>query len=658
MPADAIGLAHRMRPPRLAPPTAAAALFFAALAAWMMHEVLQEPGGSIPGLHPGDNVASLWNTWWFAHAASRAQPVYSTGMLFAPAGTQLSLHTHATTHSVLAWPLASAGATIAAHNLAILAGLTLNGLAVWLLAFRLTGDRIASVAAGFIFSCSAFVQIHALGHVNLVHAWVLPAFALSLARLSSGSTAGALACGTAAALVVYTDYYFAIYAGILAAAWWVRAAVSVEFQRRPSWSSRLRFALLALLALDAAVIATIAVTGGTSLDLGVTRVSIRGIRNPLTVFWLLLALWLVARHPLRASFRRRPGGTGPSGRPVLTALATAAVLTAPLWIALARVVTAGDYATQQVLWRSSPAGADVATLLLGHPRHLVWGGAVAGVYERLGIDLMEQSLWLGIIPLAVIVARRRAWIATGDARFWLAIGLVFLVLSMGPFLRVAGVDTGLPLPQALLRYVPVFSNARIPGRAAVMVQLGVAVLFACAVAGTARRRPAAVAIAAALLLETMPAHLPADRVPRADAVDAALTRATADGAVAELPLGLRDGFGEVGQLDHRALAHQLWHQRPLVGGFVARLPERVKRLQLGSPAVAALVEISTPDQAVAPLAAGAAAQAAAGGIAFVVVNRDTFVAPRLPAAQLEAAGFTLIARDGPRELYSTAPAPR
>ena len=60
----------------------------------------------------------------------------------------------------------------------------------------------------------------------------------------------------------------------------------------------------------------------------------------------------------------------------------------------------------------------------------------------------------------------------------------------------------------------------------------------------------------------------------------------------------------------------------------------------------------------APLAAGAAAQAAAGGIAFVVVNRDTFVAPRLPAAQLEAAGFTLIARDGPRELYSTAPAPR
>lgn len=657
MPGDAIGLAHRMRPPRLVPPMAAAALFFAALAAWMMHRVLEAPGASIPGLHPGDDVAALWNTWWFAHAASRAQPVYWTGLLFAPAGTQLSLHTHATTHSVLAWPLAAAGATIAAHNLAILAGLTLNGLAAWLLAFRLTGDRIASVAAGLIFACSAFVQIHALGHINLLHAWVLPTFALSLLRLSSG-TAGALACGAAAALVVYTDYYFAIYAGILAAAWWVRMAVSVEFRRRPSWPSSLRLALLVLFVLDAAVIATIAVTGGTALDLGVTRVSIRGIRNPLTVFWFLLAVWLVARHPFRASLRRRHRGAHPPGQAALAALATAALLTAPLWIALARVVTAGDYETQQVLWRSSPPGGDVATMLLGHPRHLVWGGAVAGLYERLGIDLMEQSLWLGIIPLAVIVARRRAWIAAADARFWLAIGLAFLVLSMGPFLRVAGVDTGLPLPQALLRYVPVFSNARIPGRAAVMVQLGVAVLFAFAMVGVTWRRPAVAAIATALVLETMPARLPADRVPQADAVDAALRHATAEGAVGELPLGLRDGFGEVGQLDHRAQAHQLWHGRPLVGGFVARLPERVKRLQLGSPPIAALVEISTPDHPVPVLAAGAAAQAAASGIAFVVVNRDTFVAARLPAAQLEAAGFRLVARDGPRELYATAPAPR
>lgn len=658
MPADAIGLAHRMRPPRLVPPMAAAALCFAALAAWMMHRVLEAPGATIPGLHSGDNVAALWNTWWFAHAAGRAQPVYWTGMLFAPAGTQLSLHTHATTHSVLAWPLAAAGATIAAHNLAILAGLTLNGLAVWLLAYRLTGDWLASVAAGLIFSCSAFVQIHALGHVNLVHAWVLPVFALSLLRLSSGAAAGALGCGAAAALVAYTDYYFAIYAGILAAAWWVRATVSVEFQRRPSWSSRLRLALLGLLALDAAVIATIAVTGGTALDLGVTRVSIRGIRNPLTVFWFLLALWLVARHPFRASLRRREPGASPPRRAALTALATAALLTAPLWIALARVVAAGDYATQDVLWRSSPPGGDVATMLLGHPRHLLWGGVVAGVYERLGIDLMEQSLWLGIVPLAVIVARRRAWIDSGDARFWLAIALVFLVLSMGPFLRVAGVDTGLPLPQALLRYVPVFSNARIPGRAAVMVQLAVAVLFALAMAGVSWRRPATAAIAVAFVVETLPARLPADHVPQADAVDAALTRATAAGAVAELPLGLRDGFGEVGQLDHRALAHQLWHQRPLVGGFVARLPERVERLQLGSPAIAALVEVSTPDHPVPVLSAGAAAQAAASGIAFVVVNRDTFVSPRLPSAQLEAAGFHLVARDGPRELYATVPAPR
>ena len=163
---------------------------------------------------------------------------------------------------------------------------------------------------------------------------------------------------------------------------------------------------------------------------------------------------------------------------------------------------------------------------------------------------------------------------------------------------------------------------------------------------------------ALVVLESMPSRLPTFIVPQADAVDAELRRAGGAGSVVELPLGLRDGFGEVGQLDHRALAHQLWHRQPLVGGFVARLSPRVRRAQVESPAIAALLNLSTPGEAPAPLAPDAARGASAAGIAFLVLNRDTIVGDRLRPGALESSGFTLLVKDGPRELYATGAPPR
>lgn len=627
--------------------------FFVAMGIWPMLLVSQAPSSLIPGLHLGDNVAALWNTWWFAYAVDHGLPVYRTGMLFAPVGTQLSLHTHTTAHSLLGWPLAAGGATVAGHNVALAVGLVLNGFCSWLLAARLTGAPVASLAAGLIFSLSAYVQIHALGHVNLLHAWVLPLFALLLVRLPTAGLAATVGCGVAAALVVYTDYYYAVYAAIFASAWYARERWHVDLRPGVARAPRFRTILLALLLIDTVVILTIAATGGATLDLGFTRVSVRGLRNPLTAFWVLLATWGIMRRPFAISVGRR-AETRLRVRTLLTAVVTAIVLTAPLWSALGRVLASGEYATQRVLWRSSPAGVDVATLVLGHPRHLLWGEVAAGAYEALGIDVMEQSLYPGWLALAVIVARRRSWIGDADARFWLGIGIVFLVLSLGPFLRVAGADTGMPLPHSVLRYLPVFSNARIPGRAVVMVQLAVAVLAAFALAGLDRRRLVLTIVAVSLALETLPARLPVQRVPQPDAVDAALASSPAPGAVAELPLGLRDGFGETGRLDHRALAHQLWHGRPLVGGFVARLPERVRHAQLASPPIAALLKLSTGEAAPGALDPGFAAAAAAAGIGFVVINRDALGSAALPRPALEAAGLALLASDGPRQVYATA----
>ena len=59
---------------------------------------------------------------------------------------------------------------------------------------------------------------------------------------------------------------------------------------------------------------------------------------------------------------------------------------------------------------------------------------------------------------------------------------IAFVWALGPRLLVAGFDVGLLLPQILARFIPLVNNARVPGRAMVLVYLAVAVLVAIRVA--------------------------------------------------------------------------------------------------------------------------------------------------------------------------------
>ncbi len=338
--------------------------------------------------------------------------------------------------------------------------------------------------------------------------------------------------------------------------------------------------------------------------------------------------------------------------PVLIGIATFLVLASPVVLALLRVIAAGDYTTQTVLWRSSPSGADLLTLILGHPRHVLTGEldplALRRARDRCDGAVAVDRRCSAADPRGngarvALRARRRGWILAA---------VVFTVLALGPFLRIGGLDTALPLPDAVLRYVPVFSNARIPGRAVVVVQLAVAVLLAYALV----RRAAVTAILLVVLVaaEAFPARLPLSVLPSADAVDDLLRTSSSPGAVAELPLGLRDGFVTDGAFDHRALVHQMFHGRALTGGFVARLAPAVREVYADTAILSSLVRLSTPSASDYRLDADAAAQASAAGIAFVVLNRDTFIDARLPRSELERTGFRFVQASGPRELYETA----
>ena len=85
-----------------------------------------------------------------------------------------------------------------------------------------------------------------------------------------------------------------------------------------------------------------------------------------------------------------------------------------------QLIWSGDYVAPRLFWRSGSGGVDLATTVLGNPYNALTGPWTMRMYERLSIDPIEQSAWLGVVPvlLAVMALRRR----DTAIRLWAIIG--------------------------------------------------------------------------------------------------------------------------------------------------------------------------------------------------------------------------------------------
>ena len=176
---------------------------------------------------------------------------------------------------------------------------------------------------------------------------------------------------------------------------------------------------------------------------------------------------------------------------------------------------------------------------------------------------------LGLAVVALISSRRR------EALPWLAVGALFFVLSLGPYLSLGEDDGGggaVPLPFLLLnRYVPLYHYIRFPHRMATFVALPLAVAAAFGAAWIGRRVTSrgarsvlALALAGAVILEgalTWPLVV----TPRG-AINPFYQ------LMAEQPrrFGLVTFPMDFGLLDSRYLYYQAHHGKPLFNGVSPR----------------------------------------------------------------------------------------
>jgi hypothetical protein len=636
-----------------------ALVVFTLLVVWWLWPMAREMSVSVPGAGPGDNLTFVWNVWWTRFALSDpARSVFFSPWLFHPFGADLTLHSNTLLPAVAVSPIANA---VLAQNLLIAAHLFLNFVCAYAIAWRETRHWAGSLTAAVAFGWSPYLSAHLPGHFNLIAAWTLPLVALTATMACEHPTVwrGAIA-GAVLGATAYVDYYYFVFAAVLVAVLSVADAVRISrtHDTRRFWDGPLPRIVLVLLAVDGSIVAWILTTGGGDFHIGGTRVSAQSIANPVTAAWLLILVWIST--VLFRRFRPQLSASVLKERAALVASAgvTLLIVLAPLIVHAMALWRAGGYTTQRYFWRSAPSGIDLVSLVLGNPFSIVYGGPVRRAYDALGINLVENVGWLGpaVVVLAIVAVRKCA----APAMKWFLPAIVFGVWSLGPYFEIAGRGTTLWLPATLIRWVPVIANARIPARAFIVASLCCAVLSAYSIAwlrGQPHRRRAGVVLMGLLALDYAPRPTAIYRMPDAS-IYAHIRGDRIPGAVCELPLGTRDGFGESGKFDARVLYYQTVHERPILGGFVARLPPAVTERYQAMPIVGPLLRLSGGG----PLShehldadrQRAAAELTALGVRYVVVDQHT-ASQDLKTYVDRVLPLRLIARTEDRALYLVDP---
>src|SRR5579883_2745372 len=526
-------------------------------ALWLTDPLYRHLTSAIPAGF--DAPQMLWDLWWtrFALLDLHQSPLYSTYM-FVPQEVNLAFHSLMPLSGLISVPVQLTLGLFAAYNFILLGSLVASCAGAYLLVSQETRSRAGAFIGSLVFGFAPYKFAHlGAGHLPAVTSWAVPFFALFFLR-------------------------------------WLRDA-----GRRDA----------------AAAGVFLACAGLTDLNL------------------FALSLLLGAVLAAGMAWRRRQQGLSSAswnrvqGGALLAGIS--AILMAPLLEALFEGVRHG-WPTSIPLSAAEGWSPDLLGYVLPLPRQPWWGALGRDVADRFNFLDDARVVFTGYLALALaLLALGRA--RSNARRWWLVVGL-FWLLSLGPMLHLAGASQfridgftfSVPLPFLALHALPVFGGLSNPGYFSLLFMLGLAVLAGHGVVklGELRRlRPALVGGLGVLVLAeslTTPLELYG---PRPEAVYQGLAAEPGHQAALIAPVGWIAELGGDGNPDMSELYYATIAEKPLVSGYVSRLPASYLDYYRKQPALSVLLfpdRRATPESQDAPLVQRTLRQM---GVGYVALRR-------------------------------------
>lgn len=577
----------------------AAFLVLAVLYSWPMPRHLTT---HLLGVSGDDAGMSAWGLWHFRYALAKlhSNPFW-TDLMYWPYGANLMLTNSMPGNAVPAFFLQPALGLPAAWNLLFLACAALSGWGLYLLLADWGFSAGIAFVCGAVFAFSPSLTLQSEWGRGLEFSCLnaLPFYFWALLRAVRDRSlrAAALAGLCLTWAWSYNYYYFVIAALFIPFFYlWLEAPARVELVSRPVSPSlrAARRALEAGMALAAAwaVYALIA-KGQTAWHGGGSARALLAYVAPYLCFWAMLAARLALQLSLRWSFS--PSACGAAAlRPYAAASGFWLALNLPLVAASLHFMGSGDYATAARAWRGGGDPLDPLWLVIPSVFQPLWRGALHDLLARLPFG-QPGAASLGLLPLAGALwfwlkGPRDRW-----SSLWLA-SLAFCgLMCLGPWLKILGVHTYLPLPFYFLHLLPVYDNMSNGAYFLVFVMFFLALVFACFLKEVSARVPQRwacwVPVAAFFLVafEFAPGSRSLFRIDDRPLLQRLAQRP--DGAMLLVPVGAhfpRLAWSTVGR-DWLPYSSQIVHRKPIVGGFLFRVARRTYETMSRDPFFQGLV---------------------------------------------------------------------
>ncbi len=528
--------------------------FFVVLAIIMTYPLIKNFTTAIPG-DGGDGGIFLWDMWWVKHAIfDLHQDPFFTDLLAAPHRVDLTFHTLALTNSLMSIPFQSLFGIIAAFNLVFLGGFVLTGWGTYLLVRYLTKSAIAGIVSGTMLAFAPYVMVRSLGHFNLSTIWPIPFFILFLVKM-----------------LYEKKWYPAIFAGIFAG-------------------------LLCLNSLQYAVL--------------------------LGAFVILVYLFYLIAEPKRflvSTFLVKS---------ILMVLVATFVFSPLLFPALMNYqenrlekITLGRY----IIYSADLARFVVPSFLstffgeyAGKIKSVIPRGKTEGTvflgYTTLFLSIIATVFSAAYFKLKKIKqskngGRMRIW-------HWLVIGFIFLILSLGPFLHIAGVKDfkvnnlhfDIALPFIAIYNLPFLGDLRAPSRFSIFAMImfvitaGIGLGYIINLISKIKSKwfkLTAKGMIGTIFLGLVVAESITVPMPIADAtvppIYEEIKKDPEDCVVLDLPCGWSTGYYGVGKPRGMVQTYQRVHQKKLISGFISRFPRHKVSKYLGMPGLRFLINPYDPD---------------------------------------------------------------
>ena len=214
-------------------------------------------------------------------------------------------------------------------------------------------------------------------------------------------------------------------------------------------------------------------------------------------------------------------------------------------------------------------------------------------------------VFIGYTVLILVVYGATRLLKDRTLRFWILAAVIFILIALGPTLRINRSEYDLPLPFDLLQALPFFKGNRYPSRYSVMLALCWGTLasyglhrLTSSLKGKVWRWGLPLLVALFILFEHLSIPLPLSdmRVPD---IYRTIAAEQGDFTLLELPLAWRNGFRVTGTREPVIMFEQFYqttHHKRILGGNTSRNPEFKFQYFTEAPIINSIIALETGHQ--------------------------------------------------------------